>query len=77
MKLNDKTITAIVAIVVGIMFIVMKGDVVSLALTLLGIGAIVMGIMDIVKQDTKSGIVKLVCGAVVITCGWLLLMKSL
>jgi len=71
MRNSNKIITAAIAIIVGIMFIVMKGEVVSLALTLLGIGTIVMGIMDVVKQDTKSGIVKLICGAVVITCGWL------
>lgn len=71
MKNSNKMITAIVAIVVGIMFIVMKGEIVSLALTLLGIAAIVMGILDIVKQETKIGVVKLICGALVITFGWL------
>lgn len=71
MKNRNKMIAAVVAIVVGVMFIVMKGEVISLALTLLGVGAIVMGILDMVKQDTKNGIIKLICGAVIITCGWL------
>lgn len=71
MKNSNKMITAIVAIIVGIMFVVMKGEVVSIALTLLGIGAIVMGILDMVKQETKSGVMKLICGALVITFGWL------
>lgn len=71
MKFINKSIIGILAIVVGVLFVVMKGEVLSLALTLLGIGAIAMGIMDIVKQSTKTGIVKLIFGAAVIVFGWL------
>ena len=36
MKFNDKLITAIAAIVVGVLFIALKGDVLSIAFTVLG-----------------------------------------
>ena len=70
MKISNKMITAIAAIVVGIMFIAMKGEVISLALTVLGVAMIVMGILDITKSDTKSGAVKIIAGVVAIIFGW-------
>lgn len=71
MKVNDKFITGILAIVIGVMFIVMKGEILSLAITAIGIAAIVMGIVDISKDNNKSGIVKIVAGVIIITCGWI------
>lgn len=71
MKISNKLITAIAAIVVGIMFIVMKGEVISLAFTILGAAFIVMGILDITKSDTKSGAVKIIGGIITIAFGWL------
>ena len=40
MKFNDKLITAIAAIVVGVLFIALKGDVLSIAFTVLGLSLI-------------------------------------
>jgi len=71
MRIGNKFITAVLAIIVGIMFIVMKGEVMSLAITALGIAAIVMGILDITKSENKDGIFKIVIGAMVIAFGWL------
>ena len=62
MKFNDKLITAIAAIVVGVLFIALKGDVLSIAFTVLGAALIVMGILDAAKKDSKSGTVKIVAG---------------
>lgn len=71
MKFTNKSIIGIIAIIVGVLFVAMKGEFISLALTLLGAGAIVMGIMDIVKENSKSGIMKLIVGAAIIVFGWL------
>ncbi len=71
MKNTNKMITAVVAIIVGILFIAMKGEVISLAMTALGIAAVVMGILDITKSESKGGVIKLVVGALIITFGWL------
>lgn len=53
MKFNDKLITAIAAIVVGVLFIALKGDVLSIAFTVLGAALIVMGILDAAKKTVK------------------------
>lgn len=71
MKLTNKSITAIAAIVVGLMFLVMKGEVISLAMTALGIAIVVMGILDLVKNKSKGGLAKIIAGALVIAFGWL------
>ena len=73
MKFNDKLITAIAAIVVGVLFIALKGDVLSIAFTVLGAALIVMGILDAAKKDSKSGTVKIVAGLL----GWTLVSITL
>ena len=72
MKITNKLIMGILAVVVGVMFVIMKGEVLSIALTLLGAAAIVMGVQDIVRNAKNSGIVKVIVGAAVILLGWLL-----
>lgn len=52
MKFNDKLITAIAAIVVGVLFIALKGDVLSIAFTVLGAALIVMGVFWTPQKKT-------------------------
>jgi len=61
----------ILAVVVGTMLIIMKGEVLSIALTLLGVTAILMGVLDIARNSGSSGIMKLIIGAAIILFGWL------
>ena len=51
MKISNKFITAVSAVVTGFMFIVMKGEVINLAFAVFGTAFIVMGILDIVKTN--------------------------
>lgn len=69
--MNTKKITAIVAIVVGLLFLILKGEVISIALTVLAVGAVAMGIYKLIKKETQVGITAIVIGAVVGLCGWL------
>lgn len=71
MKISNKLIMGILAVVVGVMFIIMKGEVLSIALTLLGVAAIIMGVQDIARNAKNSGIVKIIVGAVVVLFSWL------
>lgn len=68
---SNKSLIGLLAIVVGVLFIVMKGEVVSLAITALGITAIVLGILDIVKRKNNSGVLEIAVGIAIIVCGWL------
>ena len=71
MKITNKLIMGILAVVVGTMFIIMKGEVLSIALTLLGVTAILMGVLDIVCNARSRGIMKLLIGVAIILFGWL------
>jgi len=71
MKITNKLIMGILAVVVGTMLIIMKGEVLSIALTLLGVTAILMGVLDIARNSGSSGIMKLIIGAAIILFGWL------
>lgn len=73
MKNNSGLIRAIVSIVVGLLFIVKKGEIISLAMTLLGIGAIIMSIIDFVNRRNTKAIFEAIIGVFVIVFGWLVI----
>ncbi len=74
---SNKLISAILTIVLGLLFIVFKGSVIELAITIFGVAFIVMGIMDILKKDIVGGVIRAAIGALVILLGWLLLKVAL
>lgn len=72
MKLTSNLITAILTIVIGVLFVALKGGVIGIAMTVLGVGLIVWAVLDIIDKNNTSGIIKLVAGIVVIVFGWTL-----
>ncbi len=74
MKKFSKFLAPILAILLGVLLVAKQGELVSIALTVLGVVFIVFGIIDIVKKnDVRTGVVRIVVGAVIIAFGWLLL----
>ncbi len=71
-KIDSRLLQGIVSAVLGIMFITLKGGVIGIVLTLVGIAAIAMGISDFVNKQTTSAIVKCVIGVLVLVLGWVL-----
>ena len=69
---SNKLISAILTVVLGLLFIVMKGGVISIAMTVFGVALIVMGILDVLKQNVVPGVVRAAIGVLVILLGWLL-----
>ena len=68
---NSKLVSGIIFAVVGLLLIVLKGQVISIAATCLGVVFIVNGIMSVVKNDLTKGIITIVIGAIIILFGWL------
>lgn len=66
--------SAILYIIVGVLFCIFKGSVLSWILTVAGILFIAMGIFDMVEKKavTSEGIVDIIIGVVIIVCGWLI-----
>lgn len=73
MKTSNKLLSAVLTIALGILFIILKANVVSIAMTLLGAALIVSGIIDLVHKQLAPGIVKAIIGVAVIVFGWTLM----
>ena len=73
MKKYEKVITACATLIMGVLLLVLKSNVISILMTVLGVGLIALGIKDIVGRQIPFAIIKLVCGVLIIVCGWALL----
>lgn len=73
MSKTSQFISSIMTLVLGILFLILKGSVVGIGLTVLGVVLIATAIIELVRKNVVSGIIKAVLGIAVLTIGWLLL----
>lgn len=72
MKKNDLYIGVIIA-AIGLLLMILKGEIISIAATIFGVVLIVNGIFSIINKDTTRGVVQIISGAAIILFGWLFL----
>ena len=72
MRKSEKIISAALTMLLGVLLLVLKGKVVGIAMTVIGICLIVLGVMDIFNKLVPPAVVKIVVGGVVILFGWVL-----
>lgn len=72
MKKSEKLIAALLTMALGILFIILKDGFISLLMTIVGAGLIVLGLIDLINKLVPPAVVKLVAGALVILCGWVI-----
>lgn len=77
MNKKEGLISAVVSILLGLLLVILKNDVISIALTVIGIGLLVSAVMDFVNHLTKVGIVKAVIGVSVLVFGWMFINLAL
>lgn len=65
-----KKLIGVISCVAGILFVVMKGEIISIALTLLGVAAVVLGITDLTERKMTGGLMKIISGATISLLGW-------
>lgn len=70
MKKSEKIISALLMMVLGIMFIILKDKFIGLLMTVAGISLIVLGVVDIVENLIPPAVIRIVSGLLVIICGW-------
>jgi hypothetical protein len=70
MKKTEKIITALFIVALGVLLICLRGELIKLLMTVLGLGLIALGVMDIFSKQIPPAIVKIVGGIVAIVCGW-------
>ena len=69
MRIN-KLISAILTVALGVLLIVMKAEVLSIGITVLGIALIVAAILDFVRKKIVAGIVKIALTILFVVLGW-------
>ena len=70
MKQMEKIISGLLTVVLGILLIVLKGEVISIIMTVLGVGLLLLGAVDLYNKRVPPAVVKLVLGIVIIFFGW-------
>ena len=76
-KKSENLTFAVLAIVLGLLFIIFKSAIISLTMTVFGILLIVSGVLDLMKKAVTGGVIKVVAGVVLIVFGWTLLTAAL
>ena len=72
MKISSKWLFPILAIVLGVLFIVLKGTVMNIMLTVLGVVLIVAAVLDLLQKQYVPCAIKAVIGIIIIVFGWTL-----
>ena len=70
MKKTEKLVAALITMALGVCLIILKGDIISILMTVLGLGLIAFGLADLFNGLIPPAVTKLVVGLVVIICGW-------
>lgn len=74
---SNDLLTSIALIIIGGLFIIYKGGIISIAMSLIGLTLLVLGIVDIIKSRVVGGVIKLVFAALVVLAGWLFITLAL
>ena len=75
MKKNQ--ITGIAAIIIGFLLLFLKGKVISILLTVIGILVLVSAFMDWRSQKTNGAMIKAIVGICILAFGWLFINLAL
>ena len=70
MRRKEDIISAVFSMLIGVMLIVMKGQVVSIAVTVFGIIVLISAVIDLINKLINSAIIKAVIGACILIFGW-------
>ncbi len=63
-------VAAIASVVLGILLIILKNDVISIALTVLGAAVLISAIVDFTGKRTNSAVIQAVIGVCILVFGW-------
>ena len=68
----QKILSAVATVALGVMLIILRSEVISIAMTVFGVGSIVLGVFDLIEKRIPPAVIKLVVGFIVIVCGWVI-----
>ena len=74
---GNEIVMASILVIVGALFMIFKGEIISIIMTILGIRMIVRGIFDLMRGYTMGGVINIVFGALILGAGWLFITLAL
>ena len=77
MRRTEDIISAIISMLIGVMLVVMKGQVVSIAITVFSVIVMIYAVIDLVNKLTNSAIAKAVIGVCLLIFGWVFVSVAL
>lgn len=72
MKKTEKYILALLLIVFGVAFIVLKTKFIGVLTTVFGVALVALGVLDVIKGTLPTALLKILFGLIVAVCGWFL-----
>ena len=69
----SQLVSSLMTLILGILFVILKGEIVGIALTVFGVVLIVTAVLELIRKNIISGIIKAILGILVLTIGWLLI----
>lgn len=76
-KIGNDLVTALALILIGALFMIYKSEVISIAMSIIGVTLIILGVVDFVRKFVVSGVVKIAFGVLVLAAGWLFITLAL
>lgn len=73
MKKTSQLISAAMTLALGILFVILKAEVIGICITVLGVALLITSVLDLIRKSIVSGIVKALLAVAVLLIGWLLL----
>ena len=71
-KKSETIIASIVAMAIGILLIILRSSLIGIVMTVIGVALIGFGVIDLLQHQIPPAVIKMVIGAVIIVCGWVL-----
>lgn len=70
-------VSAAALVLLGLLFIIFKSDIISIAMSLIAALLIVVGIFNIIRKNVVGGVIKIVIGGLILAAGWLIVELAL
>lgn len=77
MDKKESMLSAVISVILGLLLILLKGEVISIALTVLSAAILISAVVDFLKKKQESAVVKAVIGVCILVFGWMLVNMAL
>ncbi len=72
MKKSERILSALTAMALGVLFIVLQDNFIGVLMTVAGACLIVFGVVDILRRNIPQAIIKILSGLLLVVAGWVI-----